>query len=503
MLWSLIKILVFVVAVAAAALGAGYLLEAEGGVQIAVAGNEYNLGALQSVIALIVLVVAVWVLFKVLSFLLALWRFMNGDDTAISRFFARNREARGYEALSQGLMALASGEGRTALSKAEKAERYLEKPELTALVKAQAAEMAGDRKTAEETYRKMVENDKTRFIGVRGIMKQKIADGDKDTAFKLAEKAFGLKPKHVETQDTLLEMQAQRKDWGGARKTLHAKLRNGALPRNVFKRREAVLALSEAKTLREQDKTSEAREAAIQANKLSPDLVPGAVMAAQAYQEKGQNNWAAKALRKAWDVAPHPDLAQAFAALEPNESPQDRLRRFNVITRVHPDHPETMMLKAELLIAAEDFPEARRALGDIPENDLTVRSATLMAAIERGQGADDNVVKGWLARAVTAPRDPQWICDICQTIHSEWEAVCESCGAFDTLSWRRPTEAEMKLPGGAEMLPLLVGTGQPDANLPVAMEDGAVVDVTADNASDSEPLILNGADKTEQAETRH
>ena len=43
MLWSLIKIALFVVIVAAAALGANHLLEMEGGVRIAFAGMEYNL----------------------------------------------------------------------------------------------------------------------------------------------------------------------------------------------------------------------------------------------------------------------------------------------------------------------------------------------------------------------------------------------------------------------------------------------------------------------------
>ena len=116
MLWSLSKIAVFVVAVAALALGASYLLEAEGGVRVAVMRNEYNFGPLQSVIALIVLFGVVWLLVKAVSFLHALWRFMNGDDTAISRFFSRNKERRGYDALAQSMMALASGEGRLALA---------------------------------------------------------------------------------------------------------------------------------------------------------------------------------------------------------------------------------------------------------------------------------------------------------------------------------------------------------------------------------------------------
>ena len=50
---------------------------------------------------------------------------MLGDETAISRYFARNRERRGIDALSDGLVALASGDPKTALKKTAKAERLL------------------------------------------------------------------------------------------------------------------------------------------------------------------------------------------------------------------------------------------------------------------------------------------------------------------------------------------------------------------------------------------
>jgi len=485
MLWSLGKIATFIVVIAALALGAAYLLEAQGGIRVAAMGYELDLNAFQSVVALIVLCIAVWLLLKVLRFLFALWAFMNGDDTAIARFFNRRKERKGYDALAQGMMALASGEGRLALTKAEKADKYLDRPELTSLLTAQAAEMAGDRKKAEETYRKMVENEKTRFVGVRGIMKQKLAEGDTDTALKLAEKAFALKPKHVEMQDTLLQLQAQKEDWSGARKTLDAKLKHGALPRDVHKRRGAVLALSAARKDLEADDTIEAREAAIEANRLSPDLVPAAVMAARGYLEKGQKKYATRVLKKAWDTQPHPDLAASFAEIEPSETAQDRVKRFKSFTRAQAAHPETRMLEAELLIAAEDFPAAKRALSDVYETDPTARSAALMAAIERGEGADDSVVQGWLAKAITSPRGPQWVCDNCQHIHAQWEPVCSNCEAFDTLTWKRPPAAEIALPGGAEMLPLLVGKPDDDAagNMPVALDDsanGTPVEIVAD-----------------------
>ena len=61
MIWSLVKIVIFIVAVAALSLGAGYLLEAQGGIRVIVAGQEFTLGPLQSVVALIVLVLAICV----------------------------------------------------------------------------------------------------------------------------------------------------------------------------------------------------------------------------------------------------------------------------------------------------------------------------------------------------------------------------------------------------------------------------------------------------------
>ncbi len=69
------------------------------------------------------------------------------------------------------------------------------------------------------------------------------------------------------------------------------------------------------------------------------------------------------------------------------------------------------------------------------------------------------MVRGWLARALTAPRGPQWVCENCHNIHADWTPVCNNCGAFDTLSWKAPPHSEIAMPAGAEMLPLLVGGG--------------------------------------------
>ncbi|MBO9476196.1 tetratricopeptide repeat protein [Shimia sp. R11_0] len=457
MLWSLIKIIAFIAIVAGLTYGSIYLLESDGGVMVTVAGVEYSLGPFQTALALIALVTAVWLGILLFGFLVAVLKFLNGDETAISRYFDRNREKRGYQALSDSVMALASGEGRAAMEKARIAEKKLGKPELTNLIVAQAAEMSGDSKKAEETYKKLLKDESTRFVGVRGLMKQKLVAGQTDVALKLAEKAFALKPRHEEVQDTLLRLQTESKDWKGARGTLNAKLRHGTLPRDVHRRRDAVLALSEAKDVIAEGATVEMREQAIEANRLSPDLIPAAVIAAKGYIEKGKPRNATRLIKKAWDAQPHPDLAAAFAEIAPEETPEARIKRFKALVKNTPEHSETKMLMAELYIAAEDFPEARRALGGLHESDPTQRALTIMAAIERGEGANDAVVKGFLAKALSAPRGPQWVCSNCNAIYAEWTPVCDNCGGFDTLVWTTPPESEALNVTSAAMLPLIIG----------------------------------------------
>ncbi len=162
MLNSLFKILLFLVIVAAVSMGATYLMDAQdrviGNVMITLAGVEYTFSPIQAVMALIVLTIAIWFTLKVLSFVVALLKFINGDETAVSRYFFRNRERKGYQAISEGLLAIASGDASDAMAKAKKAESYLQKPALTNLLAAQAAEMAGDKAKAAHVYKSLLQD---------------------------------------------------------------------------------------------------------------------------------------------------------------------------------------------------------------------------------------------------------------------------------------------------------------------------------------------------------
>jgi HemY protein len=490
MLWSLLKILLFVVIVASLTLGAGYLLEMGDVVLITVGGREFALTPIAAVIAALGLLLAVFVLLRLAGLTVATLRFLNGDETALSRYFHRRGEQKGYQALADGMLALASGEGRLAMRKAERAEKYLNRPAVTNLLVAQAAEMAGDTKRATEIYKALVADDRTRFVGIRGLMKQKLASGETETALKLAERAFAIRPQNEEVQDTLLQLQAQYADWNGARATLAAKLRSNALPRDVHKRRDAVLALADARSALARGELEAAALAAQEANRLSPDLVPAAVFAAQTLIAENKPKVAARVIKKAWDTQPHPDLAAAFAAIAPDETSTERLKRFRTLLSVHATHMENRLLEAELYITTEDFPAARRALGDLPETNPNARSLTIMAAIERGEGSEDHMVRAWLAKAITASRGPQWVCENCGHVHPEWQPLCASCDIFDTLAWQEVPQSLAALTGPTQMLPLIIGmleAPSPD-EIDAPGPNADIVDVEPESVIDAEDL---------------
>ena len=125
--------------------------------------------------------------------------------------------------------------------------------------------------------------------------------------------------------------------------------------------------------------------------------------------------------------------------------------------------------------------------------DPDARALTIMAAVERGEGASDAVVKGWLARALSAPRGPQWVCDNCHHIHAEWVPACDNCQSFDTLSWTAPPAAPVSSSTGVEMLPLIVGaiedqTGDEGEDNTVPVSDPDVPDAELVDEEDAETV---------------
>lgn len=454
MVWSLAKISLFILAVAALSMGFAYLLDLQGSVTFEILNYEITTSLVNLIILLLILIPVIWVVYFLFGLVLAVFRFFVGDETALTRYLNRNKDRKGYEALAESMVAMAAGEPSEAAHKIALAERHLGRPELTGLLAAQSAERMGNKDKAQDVYKKLLGDDKTRFVGIVGILKHRLEVGDTKTALQLAKKAFELKPGHEETQIILLRLQTSEADWEGVRNTWKARFDRKRISKQEYVHGTAVTLFAEGKKLLKEG-NQEGSLKVFEANKLAPSLVPAAVLAAQLKNGDGDHKNANRILTKAWNLEPHPDLAQAYTELEPDETDQHRHERFKKLIAKTLMHPESRMTMAELAISRGDFGVASHELENIHQDDPTVRTFLIMAAIEKGKGSPDQNVKSLLSNALTAPRGNQWICNTCQQIHKEWQPVCISCQAFDTLTWRREEEETTSLPSSIKLLPLI------------------------------------------------
>lgn len=404
MLGSAIRIAIFILLVAGGILLINVLMETPGSITIAFGGYEVVFTPLAFFGLLIALFLLTWGAIKLVGLLIATIRFIAGDETALGRYFDRSRERRGLEALSMGIIALSAGDARTARYKAEKAERLLQRPELTRLLNAQAAELGGDPARAKVYYSAMTEDPATAFVGLRGLLEQAMAAGDTDRALKLALKAHDLRPKDERVLDILYTLQSQKFNWAAARQTLWAQTRAGVLSKPEAARRESQLALAQATEAEQLGETEHARKLAVEAAKLDASNPEAVAAAARHLVAAGSKRAAAKLVIESWRRAPHPRLAAAYAAIEPDEAPAARRRRFERLFEVQPTHPETRFLRAELALTTGAWAEAREALQKLEETEPSARTCAILAAVARGEGRPETEVRGWLARALGAPR---------------------------------------------------------------------------------------------------
>ncbi|HLS18893.1 MAG TPA: heme biosynthesis HemY N-terminal domain-containing protein, partial [Paracoccaceae bacterium] len=362
MLGSLIYILILLAVILIGGFALNFLVQSDGLLVLHYGDRLYEVTLFEAAILLILLILAIYIALAILRLIIALIRFIAGDETAFGHFFVRSRERRGLRALSDAYLALAAGDSKKAEKKAKKAELTLRHPELTRIVNAQAAELAGDTDRARMYYRALLEDPRTAFVGTRGLLHIALERGDNERALKLAEHAHGLRPKDRETMETLYMLQSQAFDWAAARRTLAAQAKAGYLPVAEGRRRDAALALAQSEDATALGDAEQARALAAEAAELDPANTAAVTTAAKLLLEAGNKRQATKLIISAWRAQPRPQLAAAFAAIEPDEAPAARRRRFEALFSTHPDNAETHFLRAELALVERDWNSAEAAI---------------------------------------------------------------------------------------------------------------------------------------------
>ena len=364
-------------------------------------------------------------------------RSVIGAPTMLSKFFDNRKREKGYKALSQGLIAASSGDASTARKLTKESKRLLGQDPLVSLLGTQTAILEGKRDEARENFKTMLEDDSTKMVALRGLFLEAERQGEPEAARHYAEEAAKSAPSLPWAGNAKLRYAASDGDWDAAIRTLDSNRSAGLIDKIAAKRQRAVLLTGKAMA-KENENPDYALKLSKEAHKLARDLVPAATTFARVSTRLGDPKTATKILEASWRIAPHPELAEAHAAVSSGESVQERLERAKNLSKLVPKDPEGNLALAIAAIDATEWDQAREALEPILTTHPTERAYLLMADIEEGQHGDKGRMRDWLARAVRAPADPAWVAG--NHISDEWLPVSPVDGEIDAFEWKVPVQ---------------------------------------------------------------
>ncbi|MCZ0736072.1 heme biosynthesis protein HemY [Phreatobacter sp. AB_2022a] len=424
----MVRVILFLALIAALATGAAWIADQPGTVTIVWLGRQIEFEVLTGLVAVLALAIVTMVL-------IAFVRWLIASPRIAARVMRRRKIERGQEAISRGIVAIGAGDRRAAEKHAADAERLVPKAALTLLLKAQAAQLAGDRHGAEEAFRAMVDRSDTRLLGLRGLYVEAQRRTDPVAARAIAEEAVKASPSATWASQAVLEHQGGTGDWDGALTSIERQYAARVIDKDTAKRLRAVLLTAKALAAEDSDPAT-AKTLALEAVGLAPDLVPAAALAARLAAAGGDIRKASRIVEAAWKLSPHPDLAEAYAHARHGDSRGDQLRRVETLARLTPSHPEGLLAIGRAAIDAGEFATAHQALDELAAKAPTQRLCLLMAELAAKESNDHGRAREWMTRALRAARDPAWTAD--GQASDVWLPASPVTGRLDAFQWRVP-----------------------------------------------------------------
>ncbi|WP_455481925.1 heme biosynthesis HemY N-terminal domain-containing protein [Bartonella sp. B35(2025)] len=389
--------------------------------------------------SLLTVLIAIIFLCGMLAFL---WWFVYvifSIPSTISNYLYKRHQKHGYEALSQGILAVFAGDSVSAKKMEERVVRYLvgNQEPLVKFLQAQTLSLQNNSARAIGLYEEMRKETSTKLAGLYGLFCEAMNAKAYEAAQQYAEEALVLSPTLLWANQIVLDRLSASGQWDKALYVFERAQK--ALPRSVrstVERRhmQALLLSGQALHLFELHPVK-ARTAILKAHKLALDFVPITVIAADILYKLNETYKADKMIIAAWQKNPHPDLGALY--LEREEGAVGRLKKAKALASYNRNTFESAFLIAKAALDAGEISlarqQAKKALQYHPRESVYL----LLADIEEAQGNNQGEVLQWLSLALRAERDPVWMCD--DTIFPFWSAVSPISGRLGCFEWKVPS----------------------------------------------------------------
>jgi HemY protein len=409
------RTILLILAASVVAVAAGWWIQhLAGSVSLVVGSTTIEAPISVALVALILLVVAIYVLTRLLATLLHLpGAFRRGGELS--------RRRRGDRAVTESLLALAAREPADARREAARATRLLGETPQTLLLTAYAGSISGNEAEAEAAFQKLADRKDSAFLGLRGLLRLAIAHEDYARAAQLAREAEAAHPgaAWLRGERTLLALRTG--DWAEALQLTH-----DDAPKAGFG-----AAAAEAES-----DPAVAHKLAKRAWKRDPALPSAAIAYARRLRNGGRERAALDVLKKTWALTPTPDLAEFALAPAP-----DKLARLNAGAALVSDsggHPESKLLMARLALEAGRIDEAHAYVEAAKAGGLDQRRVHLLVADIAEAEGNEPAQRDALRGAAMAGPDPAWRCDACGKTLGGWHPACPACHTAGKIRWSVP-----------------------------------------------------------------
>lgn len=377
------------------------------------------------ILAQALIIAVIYALFRVIATIFGL-------PGAFRSSSSQARRRRGDEAVTQTLVALAAQDAQGAARAAARARKLLGETPQTLMLAATAHGLAGKHEDEAAALTALADRKDSALVGLRGLLRLAVAQGDYARAAELAKAAHKAHPNASWLREERMQLA----------------VRNGAWSEAMALTKDSALraAFAAAASIEEPDAEA-ARKLARDAFKVEPGLTAGALRYAGLLRQQGRERAAQDVLRRAWGAAPHPALAEL--ALAQTTTPTERLKLAVSLVREARRHPESLFLLARLTFEAGEREEAKRLADAARASGVTERRMFVLLADLATADANGQALQAAQAAAATAEPDPTWRCISCGSLAEDWSAACQVCHAPGKLSWGAPGRAAAEVSGEA------------------------------------------------------
>ena len=284
----------------------------------------------------------------------------------------------------------------------------------------------------EQLSQKLIQNEDIQLVGMKAALEAQLEKKEFNDALKTVNQAFEVRQDLYWVVGSAFLLRAKNNDWLGALEVLESSIDKSITPPQKASRLKAVALYELSKEAQKENDQTKFYKFITQAIEENPKLVPAALDLADFYiKNDSQKRKAERVLCKIWSLNPTYEIAQKYLNLFEKDTKQERIQRMEKLALSNNLRPSlNNLLLAELYTKAKKFAKAKTECKIfLLKNPATEKMASLISQLDRkNTQKTKDLIKD-------CPKDFQWVCANCGTVHNSWEPICKQCSEIGRIYW--------------------------------------------------------------------